>query len=696
MANDKQILKIQRQRAEYMKNVHKYSLSHWREFNYDILDNIMYKKKAGRGKNNTYNDAIIMLDTETSKKKNPTIKDNHVVAWTISIRAFDVNIVTLYGHKPSTCVQCIRKIMDSMKGDETFIYIHNMSYDWIFLRKFMFEEFNTPDHQLNTKSHYPIVIKWDCGLTLKDSLILAQRSLDKWAKDLNVEHQKALGKWDYNKIRNQDEEFTEDELEYIEHDTLAGVECIDATMKFLNKHLYSMPYTATGIPRNDIRELAKKNGWRERFLKMVPNFDQYIKLEHIFHGGFTHANRDLIDVLIEDIVKCFDFSSSYPFVMLSEKYACEGFSRIGDKNIDYILRNAPDYAFMFKLILVRPRLKNKSFPMPALQFSKCVHSINNVLDNGRILYSDYVEIYMNEIDLQVIAEQYEFDSHICVEVEVARKDYLPRWFTDYIFELYRQKTFLKGGDPVAYSIAKSKINSCFGMCVQKCIKDNIEEDYATGEYINANEDPEELYSKYVKNNNSILPYQWCWITSYSMRNLFELGKLCDTWVYSDTDSCYGIGWHEDKIESYNNICKDKLRANNYGCVEFNGREYWLGIAEFDGEYLQFKVQGAKRYCGRSVKDNELHITVAGVPKKTGAICLHDDINNFTKGFIFDGKTTGKLTHTYIYVDKIYTDNEGNETGDSIDLTPCDYLLDSIDVVDFEKLYEEEIGVQVYE
>lgn len=129
---------------------------------------------------------------------------------------------------------------------------------------------------------------------------------------------------------------------------------------------------------------------------------------------------------------------------------------------------------------------------------------------------------------------------------------------------------------------------------------------------------------------------------------------------------------------------------------FNNREYWLGIAEFDGSYYEFKVQGAKRYCGRSVDDNELHITVAGVPKKNGAKCLNDDINKFTKGFIFDGNITGKLTHTYIYIDDIYIDKYGNETGDSVDLTKCDYLLDSVEVPNWDKFDYTEIEVQTYE
>ena len=53
---------------------------------------------------------------------------------------------------------------------------------------------------------------------------------------------------------------------------------------------------------------------------------------------------------------------------------------------------------------------------------------------------------------------------------------------------------------------------------------------------------------------------------------------------------------------------------------------------------------------------------------------HNNIENFRPYFTFDGKTSGKLAHTHIYVDEIYTDRNGNVTGDSINLKPCDYIL----------------------
>lgn len=695
-------------KSEIIQKSSAYKMVEYWKWDYSILKNILNRRRAGRGTHESYNDVIIMGDTETSKKHNDgRVDENHIVAWTISIRAYHRNVVTLYGTKPTEFVECIKEIQSNMNGEFTIIYFHNLSYDWVFLRKFIMQEYGTPDKQLNTKSHYPIYIQWsNRGLVLKDSLILAQRSLDKWGIDMNVEHQKAKGKWDYDKLRNQNETFSADELEYIEHDTLCGVECIDALKTMLNKFIYSIPYTATGIPREEVRKRAKTHNGKKLFEKQALTYDQYIKMQNVYHGGFTHANRHFIDVPIkacEDggLIQCYDFASSYPFILLSEKMPMEKFTPLDyPLKLKDIVEDRENNAYMFKFVAVGIRLKDDSIPMPALQFSKCVQTVNAICDNGRILCADYVEIYLSEMDGAVILEQYNWIKHTCIEIEFAGKRYLPKWLTDYVFELFTAKCELKGKDKVLYALSKATLNSVYGMMVQKSIRDMINEDYITGEYIEEEQDGAELYQKYLENPNSILCYQWgCWVTSCAMYNLHQLGKCVRPdgyWLYSDTDSCYAIGWDQAKIDAYNQKCKDKLLANGYGAVVVDDKEYWLGVAEHksgEDDYTEFKVQGAKRYCGRNVEDGELHITVAGVPKK-GAQCLNNDINNFTTGMVFSGTQTGKKTHTYFFVEDIYLDSNGNETGDSIDLSPCDYLLDSVNTVDWEALFTDEIAIQI--
>ena len=703
----------------YINNYHKYKMLRWDKFEYDLLSrNIMYYKKRGKFQKGTWNDVIITADTETSKGHELT-KDpapNHVCAWTISIRAYHCNIVTLYGTRPSEMMDAFSRIRAALKGDDIYVYWHNMAYDYVFLRLFLFLAFGTPVKELNTKPHYPIMLGFENGFIFKDSLILAQCKLEKWANDLNVKHKKAVGSWDYDKIRDQGEAFTRSELHYIENDTLALAECIDALCISLHKTVYSIVYTATGIPREEVRKRGEKNNAHRDFLRQALTYDQYVIMREMYHGGFCLGNRYYLnDIHSEEIVRCKDFASSYPYCLcaLGEYPVSKFVSLDEDVTPEFILDNSDKYAYMFKINFINIRLKDRFYPMPALQASKCQQSINMESTDGRVLKANYISIYLNEIDLSVIAKIYDWDSStMCTEVQVADKGYLPRWFTDYVFELFFQKCQLrphKEENPVGYALSKMRVNSVYGLCVQSSIRDNFVEViepgeykinregdtafYAAGEYrIDYDTDPRKEYEKYLKRPKTVLTYQTgCWCTSLAMRNLFLLGECVNTyydkkgalaypprWLYSDTDSCYSDDWNEDMLTKYNEGCKQKLIANGYGPVIVEGKEYWLGIAENDSAYEEFVVQGSKRYAGRGADDHELHITVAGVPK-TGAKCLEDDLTKFRRGFIFDGVTTGKLAHYYIFSDKgIYKDEFGNEIGDSIDLQPCDYELDPTD------------------
>ena len=448
------------QREELIKI--EYKLLHWEQFDYSVLENIYIQTRYNfRGKP-TVNDAIFFLDTETSKSRD--IPDNYIVLWTLTIRVFHKNIVTLYGQKPSDCAECLRRIQDNLRGEQTFFYIFNLSYDWVFLRKFLFAAFGYPIYQLNTKPHFPIYIEFGNGVILRDALILAQRTLDKWANDLDVEDKKATGTFDYDVIRDQSTVFTPTELNYAEHDTLAGAECIDKLKETLNKHIFAMPWTATGIVRESVRKIGSKNNGHQYFLRNALTYDQLMIAKRVYHGGYTHGNRAFYSYTVREddqgLVSCYDFASSYPFVMLAEKYPSEKFTAMSNCSMQMILDDVEN-AYMFRLIGFHVTLKDYRFPMPALQYSKVIKCVNPIVDNGRILECDYVEIYLNEVDLAVIHAQYDFEKHICTEVMAAYKDYLPRWLTDYIYQLFQDKTRLKGGDAVLYAIAKSMLNSVY-------------------------------------------------------------------------------------------------------------------------------------------------------------------------------------------------------------------------------------------
>lgn len=696
-----------------------YVLSYWDDFNYDVFDHVLIRQKSNKQKTK-YADLIIMADTETSKKKDHVKKDNHICAWSVAFRACEVNICTLWGQNPWDFIECINRVRKHLKCEEVYIYFHNLPYDWVFLRKFIIDKWGKPEKYLNIKPLYPLFLRFSNGIILKDSLALAQRKLEKWAEDLSVDTKKAVGYWDYNKYRNQSDELSELEKIYIEHDVLAGVECIDKTLKALKKTIASIPYTATGIVRTECRNIGRSHKAHDWFLRLQPedyHFQQILEL--LFNGGYTHANEFICGERYPAI--CFDESSAYPFVSITEKFPSEKFWKLNRKvDEKYILQNKEEYAFVFKCKIKDVELIDKYNPMPFLSRAKAQVCLKPIMDNGRVRYTSYCEIYFNEIDLELFLYQYNYSSIEFEDVYVSLKDYLPRWLTDYIFDRYKAKTMLKGVDGVLYQIEKGKLNACaFGMLAQRPIKETIEEAYETftdsknvihkqGEfYINEDFDPDKEYKKYLNNKNSFLPYIIApWITSAARRNLFSVASCVDVenggiHLYSDTDSVYATKFNMKKVEKYNNMCIRKLEERGYGGVEFKGKMYYLGVLENDGEYMDFKTLHSKCYCKRpltAVGDNfvmgeDLKLTVAGVPKK-GVKSLKNNINNFKVGFCFDGETSGKLKHKHITVDHIYTDRDGNITGDSIDLEPCEYIVGEAEWTPLTKW--EDVEVQVYE
>ena len=624
---------------------------------------------------------IICADTETSKQANAQEPaPNYVVAWSLCVFNYAAGVQrAYYGHRPNTLITFIDRLAKDIDAGIT-IYFHNLNYDYTFLRLFAFDRWGFPDDQLAVKPHKPLLIRWrNAGITWKDSLILAQRSLMRWAADLNVKHQKAIGKWQYDKVRTQHEHFNNEELLYIANDVLAQSECINETRKNLNiVSISDMPLTSTSIIRNEARKRSrgdirvKRNKWYRKYREIAPEFNIYIMLERAYHGGYTHANRFIIGDVYNDVTG-YDFASSYPFCMLSEKFPMDKFEPFPAADPYRILKLKDDFAFVFDLLIYDFELK-PGVEMPYLQRSKVTKwSDDFITDNGRIISGSLAQITYTEIDLDLFVHTYDFKMIAVKNCYISAKAYLPDWLRTYIYELFVQKTKLKGVDNVLYSLAKGQLNGVYGMCCEKNIRTEFLEDYSTGEYSAKYPDnPEEaLYKKY-NSRNAFLPYQWgVWVCAYAVRNLYDLGACCGLWLYSDTDSVKGLDWNEAAVNAYNERCKRKLLdAGIFQPVQHNNREYWLGVAEFDGFYTEFVTLGSKRYCVR--EDGELKITIAGVPKQ-GAACLHDNIFEFQEYKIFDGKTSGKKQLTYFLGNDIY-EKDDILYGDSIDLSECDYLL----------------------
>lgn len=405
--------------------------------------------------------------------------------------------------------------------------------------------------------------------------------------------------------------------------------------------------------------------------------------------------------------KHFDFNSSYPYVMCSEKMPSGRWITCG-------LRDLPTdeqmdkYCYLMKIKFTK--LKSRNFNT-YIQYSKCeTISVNNKLDNGRVIEADELTLqYITELDWMTIREWYTWEDIEILDMKYCTKDYLPKELILYILELYGNKTSLKNveGKEEEYKLSKTYINALFGMaitalCQADVIYDPEDCSWEIGE-LTAQMVDEKLkklrnWSKYEK--RYFMNYSWgIWITSAARRNLCicmnALGDNGYDVLYNDTDSIFCLG--NPDFTWYNELCDTKLKkmCDHYD-IDFEltrpktvkGVAKPLGYFDEEDDWEEFVTLGAKRYCLRNARTHELELTVSGV-NKSAVRLLNNDIYNFKDQFDFDkdaeytddnGKTHRTVTknlHTYVknQPDIIWPDGYVSHNRHGINLRRTGYKLE---------------------
>lgn len=642
--------------------------------------------KRGKGLTYYYKN-IVTLDTETATHND--------ISFITDISLTIEGLATYYCHTISELFLFLDRLQNhftDIKEKKMIIYVHNLSYDYVFLRNRLFKKYGYPINSLAVKTHKYVSL--DFGFfEFRDSYILTQKSLEKLTNDEHIEITKAVGYWDYNKLRSPHSYRTENEKFYVNVDTISLCLALRSVMNSRNVNTGSCPLTSTGFIRNEARRrsriISDGKKWRNKFKELELSYEDYIFLEKVFHGGYTHANRYYIGELLYNL-KSFDFASSYPAVLLYKKFPMTPFKK-GTFTINQILNTSDNYAYFGMLIMKNVKFKMCE-AMPSIAKAKCeILSKDAIIDNGRVISADLVAVPFSDPDLEIYLEYYDYDFANVKDVRYSKKEYLPNWFRDFVQELYFNKCTLKEKDPINYAISKTFINAMYGMLAQKILREIIEENYDNCDWT-VDSQSEEDFAKYYTNRNSFLPYQWAiWVTAYAQNNLFKLGRCCKEWVYSDTDSCKGFDWNLDKVKQYNDDIRKTAEKVGYGIVKYEGKEFIIGQAEDETDknlITEFITLGCKRYCYRQTTkkgENLLHLTVAGVPKVAVAE-LKNDITNFGKGFIFHGflednenyKGSNKMRPEYhINNDITYIEILGEkvEIGSYINLKYVDYILD---------------------
>ena len=552
------------------------------------------------------------------------------------------------------------------------VYIHNLGYEF----QFFYKRFSW-NRIFAIKDRTPLTALTTGGIEFRCSFLLSGYSLAKVGEHLQkYKVEKKIGDLDYSLIRHSGTPLEKREKGYVLNDGLVVMAYIQEYIEKVG-NITRIPLTKTGSVRKYCRDECLYGGGGKHN-KSVTNYrnyraimnqttiasvNEYKQLKRAFMGGFTHANGLCVGANQNDVTS-YDFTSSYPYVMISEK-----FPMMHGELVEHLTREIFDisiqkYCCLFDVTFIG--LKSIIFFEHYISSSHCQNLKNFRLDNGRIIDADELTITITEQDYFIIKQCYSWEKMKVKNFRRYKRNYLPTSFVRAVLKLYKDKTELKGvkGKEIEYLASKELINSAYGMAVTDiCREETI---FNVDENIWNAESPPIDYEKdlehYNKSKQRFLSYAWgVWVTAYARRNLWSgILEFKEHYLYSDTDSIKVI--HEKEHLKYINDYNDKVihkleKAMNYHHLpmdmcspkSIDGEIHTIGLWDREYHLQTFKTLGAKRYMVR-YDDGEESLTISGVNKKVAIPYLQskgDIFEQFKEDMYIPKGFTGKNIHTYI-------------------------------------------------
>lgn len=626
-----------------------------------------------------------------------------------------------YGRSWGEFFQLIEKIKTTYNTSLTrrfVIYVHNLSYEF----SWFCHHFNWGEVFAREEGE-PIRACTADGIEFRCSYILSGKSLAALAEDRNYKIQKAQGKLDYSALHFWWTPLTNDELEYCYNDVLVVEEFIKDEIK-RNGSIAAIPYTRTSYVRQRMRDACYAPKYRKRTEALMAELtikdkEEYDMLRRAFQGGFTHANANRVARVYEQ-VGSYDITSSYPTVMVAEKYPMSK-----AEEVELTLENMDDLAIDHCLIfdVTFYNIKSSTEIDDPISESKCrnfaTRLVNGkerksaIINNGRIDQADRITMTITEVDFEIYRHYYTWDKVEFGKCLAYIKAPLPIPIVECTMDMYSDKTQLKEveGKEDDYLKAKGDFNSTYGMMVTNIIQDTITFD---GKWKTRKARVEDELERYNSARRRFLFYPWgIYVTAYARRNLLlTIRKIGTDYIYSDTDSIKFLSHekHRNIFEQYNKNIKNKIKyrlqcagidLDKAAPKDVRGKKHPLGVWDFEGVYEQFKTLGAKRYliyqtvsekyaennpemCRRiNGKDVAIKVTVAGAHKKKTATylnCQKDPMAFFDDDMEIPEEYSGRLAALYIdhpTEDTVtdYLGQEGHwEERSSVALYPTQYHL----------------------
>ena len=476
---------------------------------------------------------------------------------------------------PSAFVAYLRDMIDRFDLNEKrrmVIYFHNQSFDLSYLLpwiQFGLEGYDTRQGIFDGRNR---VIMYRQGpFDFRCSYLLSACSLERWGDEMNAEHRKKVGMYNYDKLIYQDTELDLNETIYDEYDILSLEDCLRKQMSAYEDDICSVPLTSTGYIRRILRNSAvnDSNYRNDIFLESRLTADAYDVVLPSYAGGYTHENRYLKNAtilpnrvniwengkvldLMNKLLKHKDFRSHYPTQIVNYLLPwgkCDLFFTIQeaagyraikgrDITMEDLFEMWPEYTTISVIQIKDMTLKSEKITMPFMQISKmrdksAGFKVYN--DNGRALKT--FGTFTTDIDnltLKIIADQYDFEYRIlkvyrfknakCPECIASVINDLFKKKSDYKIEYKRLRDLYGESDQrtidALFNLNQTKklLNACYGCMATAPVRDQDDIDFVS--YYNGDiEDPytsikpvtlgmkQEQLDKFYNSRNSFLPYQ---------------------------------------------------------------------------------------------------------------------------------------------------------------------------------------------
>ena len=555
------------------------------------------------------------------------------------------------------------------------VYVHNLPYDASYIWHILFEL--DPDLQcLALSPNKPFVIQLhNVGLEFRCSYRLANRSLEKWGKDLNIKQRKKSGMIDYKERHTPTDELQTEQYIYMNYDIVSLRECFYKECEVTGYNFSNIPLTSTGYVRRVFKKAYNKsyNKYYPRFQRTKPTADQYTRLLRASAGGMSEVGRHVIGRRIDGDIGHNDFDSHYPRQMECETFPMQpqtiydsekGINAnrpVLKSRIDWYINNG--YWLILDVNIKELQIK-KGVTAPFLMRSKLLaeSKATDILHvNGKVVKIAYgcARTCITSDDYLIYREQYDFKMQV-IACDVYNLEPLPDYVRDTVKQYYKGKNELKAKykasgeeeDRINLMLQKNRLNGIFGCCYTQIVRDDIQptQDYShLWNVTRAN--IQEGIDKYYETRGNCLAYQWgVRVTSAARKMLHDAIKIIgyEYFLYCDTDSSFYIRTPENQIALTNwnkQLQQDSIDNGHF--VEYDGKRKYFSSFDDEGEdIISFKALHSKCY-GYITKDNQMTITVAGVPRQTDGITRENELktlDNLKDGFIF--RNNGGTRATY--------------------------------------------------